>query len=158
MSDKASDLEKVRPSGSGIHWMQEMILCVVCAMIVGFFVWAIDSTSPLDPNSPHARDAYYNLLVQGFSEGHLYVQREPPADFLRLANPYDPAANAPYMRILNDLSYYNGKLYLYFGITPALVLFWPYHLLTGQYLSEGSAVAIFFAIGFAAALGLTRAI
>ena len=35
-----------------------------------------------------------------------------------------------------DLSYYKGKFYLYFGVTPALVLFWPYLLLTGHYLPQ----------------------
>jgi tetratricopeptide (TPR) repeat protein len=158
MSDKASNLEKVMPPGSGIHWMQDMILCVVCAMIVGFFVWATDSAPPPDPKSPHAQDSYYNLLVQGFSEGHLYVKRDAPAALSQFADPYDPAVNAPFARALNDLSYFKGKLYLYFGVTPAVVLFWPYHLVTGRYLSEGSAIAILFAIGFAAVLGLMRGI
>ncbi|HXC35019.1 MAG TPA: tetratricopeptide repeat protein [Candidatus Acidoferrales bacterium] len=137
--------------------MQHVIPCLVCTLIVGFFIWTTDSTAPLDATSPRAPDSYYNLLVQGFSEGHLYVKRDPPDALARLANPYNPAVSAPYLKALNDLSYYKGKLYLYFGVTPALVLFWPWHILTGQYLSEGGAVAIFFTIGFAAFLGLTRA-
>ena len=32
------------------------------------------------------------------------------------------------------MSYYKGKLYLYFGVTPALLLFWPWAALTGHYL------------------------
>lgn len=158
VTDKGLDLEKVTAPGSRLQWIQEVIPCLVCALIAGLFVWLTDAGSPLDSKSPHPQDSYYNLLVQGFSEGHLYLKLDPPAGLIRLANPYDPVANAPYLRVLNDLSFYKGKLYLYFGITPALVLFWPYHLLTGQYLSEGGAVAIFFAIGFAATLGLARAI
>lgn len=138
--------------------MQELVLCLVLALLVGFFVWATGSKPPLDPGSPQAPDSYYNLLVQGFSEGHLYIKRDAPAGLSQLANPYDPVANAPYLRALNDLSYYKGKLYLYFGVTPALVLFWPFHSISGQYLSEESAVAIFYAIGFAAILALMRAI
>jgi tetratricopeptide (TPR) repeat protein len=137
--------------------MHEAIPCAICALIIGFFVWATDPNTPLEATGSAAKTSYYNLLVQGFSEGHLYVKREAPAGLARLANPYDPAANAPYRGSVNDLSYYKGRLYLYFGITPALLLFWPYHVLTGHYLSEGSAVAIFFAIGFAAALALVRA-
>ena len=56
------------------------------------------------------------------------------------------------------MSYYKGKLYLYFGVTPALVLFWPYVTLTGHYLSDKDAVVIFFALGFLVAAGLLRAV
>jgi tetratricopeptide (TPR) repeat protein len=57
---------------------------------------------------------------------------------------------------LYDLSYYKGKLYLYWGVTPALLLFWPYVALTGQYLFHRQAVAIFCTIGFLASVGLLR--
>ena len=57
-----------------------------------------------------------------------------------------------------SLSYYLGKLYLYFGVTPALVLFWPYVALTGHYLSDREAVIIFFILGFLTAAFLLRAI
>ena len=33
-----------------------------------------------------------------------------------------------------DMSYYKGKLYVYYGVTPALLLFWPFVALTGHYL------------------------
>ena len=56
------------------------------------------------------------------------------------------------------MSYYKGKLYLYFGVTPALVLFWPYAALTGHYLLHKNAVVIFFAVGFLVAAGLLRAV
>jgi tetratricopeptide (TPR) repeat protein len=41
-------------------------------------------------------------------------------------------------------------MYLYFGVTPALVLFWPWAALTGHYLFHHHAVAIFCAVGFLA--------
>jgi hypothetical protein len=85
------------------RWTQQVIPCLVCALVVGFFVWVTGLKRPLDPNSPQAPDSYYNLLVQGFSEGHLYVKRDPPAGLARLANPYDPAVNGPYLRPLRPL-------------------------------------------------------
>ena len=57
-----------------------------------------------------------------------------------------------------DLSYYKGRLYLYFGVTPALILFWPFAALTGHYLFSRQAVAIFCVIGFLASVGLLRAL
>jgi tetratricopeptide (TPR) repeat protein len=57
-----------------------------------------------------------------------------------------------------DLSYYKGKLYLYFGVTPAVLLFWPYVTLTGHYLFFKEAVVFFCVVGFLASVGLLRAI
>jgi tetratricopeptide (TPR) repeat protein len=109
-----------------------------------------------------ASDTYYNLLVQGLRDGHLSVKQQPPAGLTQLADPYDPAANAPYRWLadapLHDLSYYREKLYLYFGITPALILFWPFVLVTGHFLLHWHAVVIFFTIGFLAAAGLLHAV
>ena len=59
---------------------------------------------------------------------------------------------------LLDQSYYRGKLYLYFGVTPALLLFWPYAALTGHYLWHKTAVVIFFTAGFLASVGLLWAV
>jgi hypothetical protein len=55
-----------------------------------------------------------------------------------------------------DMSYYKGKVYLYFGVTPALVLYWPYVAVTGHYLSDKAAVTIFFISGFLIAAALLR--
>ena len=62
---------------------------------------------------------YYNLLVDGFRHGHLYLPVKPEPELLALENPYDPVANAAY-RLL-DPSLYNGRYYLYFGPVPAVV-------------------------------------
>ena len=35
-----------------------------------------------------------------------------------------------------DMSVYKGKLYLYFGITPVLLFYLPFNLVTGMYLSD----------------------
>ncbi len=105
-----------------------------------------------------AEDAYYNLLVRGFRAGQLDLKTEVPAGLAHLADPYDPIANADYLQVdghpLWDLSYYHGKLYLYYGVTPALVLFWPYAALTGHYLGHKDAVVVFCAMGFLASVGL----
>lgn len=125
-----------------------------CALVIGVFVWSAEPG--FLESSPG--DAYYNLLVKGFQDGQLNVKRDPDPGLAQLANPYDPVANAPYVwneRYLSyDMSYYEGKLYLYFGVTPALVLFWPYATLTGHYLSQKYAVSIFCSLGFLIAAGL----
>ena len=135
-------------------------LAAVCALVLGVYAYMAQSGA-LELLSPTAADTHYNLLVQGFRAGQLNLKKEVPPGFARLADPYDPAVNLPYQappyRML-DLSYYKGKLYLYFGITPALILFWPYVALTGHYLFHRQAVAIFCMMGFLANVGLLRAL
>ena len=137
-----------------------MLLAVVCALVIGVYAY----TAPLgklESLSLNPADTDYNLLVQGFRDGHLNLKKEVPAGFARLADPYDPAANLPYRIFpyrMSDLSYYKGRLYFYFGVTPALILFWPYVALTGEYLFDRQAVTMFCAIGVLASVGLLRAL
>ena len=105
------------------------------------------------------RDDAYDLLVEGFQGGQLSLKKEVPAGFKALPNPYDPEANVRFRQPpdeLHNLSYYRGRLYIYFGVTPALILFWPWAALTGHYLYQREAAAIFCGIGFFASLGLLR--
>ena len=158
MSGKSDSGKTGAPEGD-IRWMGQTVFGMVCALVIGLFAWSAEPGF-LELTSPHAEDAYYNLLVQGFRAGQLNVKREASPGLTQLADPYDPAVNASYIwdeRYLSfEMSYYKGKLYLYYGVTPALVLFWPYVTLTGHYLLHKDAVVIFYALGFLVAAGLLR--
>jgi tetratricopeptide (TPR) repeat protein len=134
-----------------IPWGRHMVLALACALAIGIFAQTAQSGF-LESISPGAQDSYYNLLVQGFQAGQLNVKRDPSPGLDQLADPYDPAVNTTYLwhvsHLSYELSYYHGKLYLYFGVTPALVLFWPCELITGHYLLHRQAVVIFFSLGF----------
>ena len=95
---------------------------------------------------------YYQLLTDAFLAGQTSLLVHPPAQLLALPDPYDPVANA-YLR-LHDASLYHGKYYLYYGPTPAIVLFLPYKVLTGSHLPSRVAVALFCAAGFACSCAL----
>jgi len=131
-------------------------LGVVCVLVIGVYA-NMSQSGVLELVSPNVSETYYNLLVQGFRAGQLNLKKDVPTEFAKLTDPYDPAASISYWaqphRML-DLSYYKGKLFLYFGVTPALILFWPYAALTGHYLFHRQAVAIFSMIGFLASTGL----
>ena len=114
--------------------MQRGILGAVCALVIGVYAYTAHSGF-LASSSLNAADTYYNLLVQGFRAGQLNLKKEVPPGLAQLADPYDPDCQCSAIGVL-DLSYYKGKLYLYFGVTPAVVLFWPYVALTGHYLSS----------------------
>ena len=90
--------------------------------------------------------------MQGFRAGQLNLKTDVPPGLAQLADPYEPEAHSPYP--VSDMSYYKGKLYLYFGVTPAMLLFWPYVTLTGHYLLQKNAAVIFCAVGFLTTVGL----
>ena len=130
-------------------------LGAVCVLVIGVYAYTAHSGFVVS-SSLNAADSYYNLLVQGFRAGQLSVKREAPPGFAQLADPYVLTSSVQHSGLL-DLSYYKGRLYLYFGVTPALILFWPFAALTGHYLFHRQAVAIFCAMGFLASVGLLRA-
>jgi len=139
-------------------WRRRLpVFGLVCALVIGFFAWSAQPGA-LKFKSPRTEDSFYNLLVRGFRAGQLNLKREAPSGLAQLADPYDPAVNKAYIGDVYDMSYYKGKIYLYFGVTPALVLFWPYVALTGHYLGDKEAVVIFFALGFLVAAGVLRAV
>ena len=145
------------PAGS---WL----LTAICALTVGLYA-LIACTRDSELGNRTAADAYYNRLVEGFRSGQLSLKQEPPAGLVALPDPYDPQANYPYRGIvytdtnrIHDLTYYRGRLYLYFGVTPALLLFWPVVAATGHYVSHQQAVTLFAAVGFLLSVWLLRAV
>ena len=126
--------------------------------------WLEAATIGSETSGDLARDAYYNRLIDGFRAGHLYLAKEPPASLLALPDPYDFNANEVARGLsytpnsLHDLSFYQGKLYMYFSIVPALILFLPYHLLTGGYISHQYACFIFATLGFGASSALVLSV
>src|SRR5467141_2186005 len=103
-------------------------LTAVCLVVIGAYAYMAQS-SAWEMTSRDGADANYNLLVQGFRARQLNLKKEVPPGFAHLADPFDPVANLPYRGDpyrMNDLSYNKGRLYMYFGVTPALILFWPY--------------------------------
>jgi len=131
--------------------------CVILAAIVGFsYVWTALQPSNSWVISSKDPNGYYPIETAGFRSGHLYAEITPHPALVALKDPYDPVANAPYR--VHDMSLYKGHYYLYYGVTPVLVLFWPVVLLTGQYLSEPFAVALFCSAGVWTGMALLLAI
>jgi len=147
--------------GAKVCWaISRILLGTVCVLVLGFYAWSARPGVRQMYGISDPADAYYNQLVQGFRSGQLSLKKEVPPELTKLADPYDPAASISYQEKnqLHDVSYYKGKLYLYFGLTPALVLFWPYAVLTGHYLFHKQAVAFFCAVGFMASVSLLGAL
>jgi hypothetical protein len=97
-------------------------------------------------------DWQYNIfLVDALLAGRTYLDAGRP-EMLQIAErPYD----LQWLREngfrshdwwYGDWAYYNGKFYSYFGVVPAVILFAPYKMITGNYLSNYAGIFIFMAI------------
>ena len=115
-----------------------MALGVAC-----FYFWTVESASA-NLNLSGQKGDYYNLLVDGFADGHLYMKADPDPRLLALP-PAERPGNAPFKL---DASLYQGRYYLYFGVSPVMLLYLPYVLLTGHDMPEALAAVIFMLAGF----------
>lgn len=136
-------------------WMESLWVVLIFGLTLWFYAWTVWPEPGVDKVSNENR-GYYNLLTRGFLKGQLAL--DTPADpFLAtLQNPYDMAQRAGHG--LHDASYFKGKYYLYFGVTPALVLFVPFRLLTGSFIDEGAASVCFATVGLLGMFGMLWAV
>lgn len=86
-------------------------------------------------------------LVLAFENGQVSLPDTPDEKLLAMENPYDTGSRY-YNKVpaLWDRVLYNGKYYSYYGIAP-LILFLPYHLITGYFFPTDIAVMIFSCLG-----------
>jgi hypothetical protein len=124
-----------------------LIVALALCGVIAFYAWDVAPSHPVF-GALNGDNSYYGLLVKGFRGGHLSLPVEPPAGLLKLKNPYDPKQNAEFG--MHDVSFYKGRYYLYFGVAPALVLYWPVAALSGHYLNDAQAVFLFSTAGFLA--------
>jgi hypothetical protein len=123
------------------------------AACIVFIIWmGIDWTTIRSRDTYVGKKTdYYSLLVNGFLSGHLYMARDGYPDW---SNP-DPAVRAKAPHLL-DASYYRGRYYLYFGVTPAALLLLPYAWITGGNLDPRWVVVLCTALGFLFSVGILR--
>ena len=87
-------------------------------------------------------------LVDAFESGHVYLNDSVPESLMKLENPYDWHA-----RDINnvgskwDYVMFEGKYYSCYNLGPVILVFLPYHLITGNYFSAELACLLFTLIG-----------
>lgn len=135
--------------------MERALTALSLLLIMWLYVWTVSPTgvgSFVDKED----QGYNNLLVRGLLKGQLSLDKEAPPELAEVEDPYDPQKRRGMG--LHDASYYKGRYYIYFGITPVLLLYLPFHVLTGQYLVDHGAVAIFAVGGFLMSWLLVRSV
>jgi hypothetical protein len=114
-------------------------------LIAWFFVWTVDPEGNR-PVLEATGEGYYNLLTRGFLKGQTALDRVVEPAMLALKDPYNPAERAG--KGLHDASCYQGRYFIYFGVTPVVVAFAPVRLLTGQFIDERFVIVGFAWAGF----------
>jgi len=126
-----------------------VILCVCVIWITNYklgFTWK-------DALSMPEGDQMSQELVEAFENGSTSLLIEPAEELKNFDNPYDRTLRESCeLDIEWDHVYFDQKYYSYYGIAPVLLMFLPFHLITGHFLHDGIAVMIFAIIGM---IGLT---
>lgn len=86
----------------------------------------------------------YIQQFDAFMKGQLHLDVVPDERFSLLNNPYDLAERTwrgiDYMW---DRAYFDGKYFSYFGVTPLLLVYFPYYFITGSLPNAGLVMAVF---------------
>ncbi len=92
------------------------VALITAAGILAYLI----SASPGNPFHLPGQSNYYDMLADGFLHGQTSLLVQPDPALLAVANPYtlEERGSVPYIW---DITLYNGKFFLYWGPTPALV-------------------------------------
>ncbi len=132
-----------------VSWAFTAVLVVISLVIVNGSRYNNPKHSVIDDFKSTSGNQISQEIVDAFESGTAVLDTEVPEGLLNLENPYDDsqrteAANAGELYgYLWDHLLYDGKYYSYYGIGPVLVLFLPYHMITGYYFPSVWAVWLF---------------
>lgn len=107
------------------------------------------SSESLDPIAyPLRQDVrLYDPYIQqfdAFMKGQLHLDVKPDERLALLKNPYDLAERTFHgIDYMWDRAYFDGKYFSYFGVTPLLLVYFPYYFLTGSLPNAGLVMAVF---------------
>jgi len=138
-----------------IYKNSKLVNLLIILILTFFYIWTGISSNHTIGLSKKPVD-YYNLQTEAFLNKSLALLPQPDARLLSLPDPYDPNLNAPYR--LHDLTLYNNKYYLYFGVAPVITFLLPFHLLTGYYCPLNLAICVFLILGFMAMTGVLNSL
>lgn len=89
----------------------------------------------------------YAELAKAMAHGQLYLEVDPPQWLKDMSDPYDKGARDELQKqvggtYLNDVAYYEGHYYVYFGVVPVFMFYLPFYVLTGANFPTAIGVLI----------------
>jgi len=122
---------------------------IAALFVIAFYTCsALTSVKPEAVTSagiPSDHTGFYPALAESFLQLKLTLPVEPDPRLLAAANPYLPDRDYPFVW---DAAFYNGRYYVYHGITPILTLFLPFRIVTQRSLPIQFGLLVFLAAGF----------
>ncbi|MCR4788863.1 MAG: hypothetical protein K5888_09760 [Lachnospiraceae bacterium] len=131
----SSFLHKIKYSGLDLRF--KLIMLVVYFAANALILKWVNGVNPMYQGEGGVNTMQYQELAEAFSAGQLSILDEPCDKLKNMENPYDMSARAEIMEFGEwyfDHAYYNGKYYVYFGVVPAVIVYWPYYLITGHHI------------------------
>ncbi len=130
-----SPLYEKKLSGSSSQLITTMVI-VVANIILSFLVIACGNFFLIKGGYSYQHKQYQEL-AERLAEGEVSLKDEVPQFLLDMENPYDKTARDEAAKEAGqtyrwDSAYYNGKYYVYFGITPVILMYLPFYLITGD--------------------------
>lgn len=122
------------------------IIAAICSAIAAVHLWAgALGSGTLSTPTPQG---YYAQMSEAFLSGQSYLKMQPDPRLKTLPNPWlvEPGQNIPR---LPESSIFNDRYYLYFSATPSVLLFIPWKLLTGRFLTDEAGTLILGLVGLA---------
>lgn len=125
-------------------------LCLVVAFLLTFMLNSATGTLEgfqfsTEFNHYFENDQYARL-ADALLHGQLTLDLPVFQELADLANPYDYDMRAVIVSesvpVFWDHAFYEGSYYCYFGVVPAVLLYMPYQLITGSWLSTPVALGI----------------
>ena len=133
-----------KPIGDQLYNTKAVTAVVVILMLMISFLLSSVGLHPKTDFSMNSGNQITQELVDAFEAGQVELKDTPSSDLLSMENPYDWSARTEQgVSAKWDHVLYNGKYYSYYGVGPVILLYLPYHLLTGHYLSSLVGVVLF---------------
>lgn len=133
-----------KPLGEQLYITKAVTAVIILAVVILSFIL---SSVNLHPETDFSKDTGNQItqeLVDAFESGQVELKDQPSAQLLSMENPYDWSARAEQnVSAKWDHVLYEGKYYSYYGIGPVILLYLPYHLITGHYLESLVGVLLF---------------
>ena len=127
-------------------------IACIAAILVTFV--KLDNYSIIDIMKRPSGNQMTQELVEAFENGSTRILDEPTEELNSFPNPYTgDARDKANLKYKWDHVYYDGHYFSYYGIAPVVLLFLPYHALTGYYFPDSLAVLLFALLGI---VGLTK--
>lgn len=136
------------------------IIVVLFFIHTGLF-WFLADINPAFTWGAPAHHQQYQKLAEALKEGSAALLETPPVSLQEMDNPYDSAYRDDVVAAHGesyawDTAYYNGKYYVYFGVVPAVLFYFPYYVLTGSHLPNYMVIFISSVLYMIGLLGVLR--